>query len=218
MDCVAVYIDCENICYKDFEYINKEIRNYGRMIVCNLYADWRSDDMKNWCKVASTYGLNSIQCDKIKGKNSVDIKIAVDLTCFSYERDHVQNYFIVTTDSDFRHVIFPLREKNKMVYCIGYAKVNAALTGICDKYIKIENLRKKVNKTELEEYWSIIRDCVLEKGINNIGKIKQFLLLQFPTFDEKDYNEKRFSQFLLNKYPRKLEINTDYVKLINPKK
>lgn len=215
MDCIAVYIDCENISYKDFDYIDHEIRNYGRRIVCNLYADWKCKDMTRWNHVATSNGLQTIQCDKINGKNSVDLKIAVDITCFSYEKPHVNIYFIVTTDSDYRQVIFPLREKNKIVYGIGYSDVNKSLTSICDKYIKIENLRKdEINKTDIDKYWSIIKNCISDKGIRNIGRIKEQILLQYPTFDEKEYNERRFSQFLSKYYKKKIRFNNDNVELI----
>lgn len=215
MDCIAVYIDCENISYKDFDCIDHEIRNYGRRIVCNLYADWKCKDMIRWNNVATSNGLQTIQCDKINGKNSVDLKIAVDITCFSYEKSHVNIYFIVTTDSDYRQVIFPLREKNKIVYGIGYDNVNKSLTSICDKYIKIENLRKnETNKTDIDKYWCIIKNCLSDKGIRNIGRIKEQILLQYPTFDEKEYNERRFSQFLSKYYKKKIRFHNDNVELI----
>ena len=63
-------------------------------------------------------GITTIQCDKITGKNSTDIKLMVDIMKTLYEINHISLYYIVTSDSDFRHVIPQIKMRNKKVHCI----------------------------------------------------------------------------------------------------
>ena len=54
---IAVFIDGENINPNDFNYINKEIRTQGRVVISNVYGDWSDMNVKNWIEVARTNGI-----------------------------------------------------------------------------------------------------------------------------------------------------------------
>ena len=61
--------------------------------------------MNNWLSTASKYGIIPIQCERINGKNSSDIKLCVDIMRDLYNIDVITLFYIITTDSDYRHVI-----------------------------------------------------------------------------------------------------------------
>ena len=145
---IAVFIDGENINPNDFNYINKEIRTYGRVVISNVYGDWSDMNVKNWIEVARMNGILKIQCDKINGKNSVDLRMSVDIMKCLYTNNIINLFYLVTTDSDYRHVIFEIKQKNKKVYCIGSSNVNLGLSAICDKYTKIENIKRGIDIEE----------------------------------------------------------------------
>ena len=139
---IAVFIDGENINPHDFSYIDMEIRKYGRIVIYNVYGDWSDKQVKNWIPVARENGIMCIQCDKISGKNSVDLRLSVDIMKILYTNSMITLFYLITSDSDYRHVIFEIKQKNKKVYCIGSSQANIGLTSICDVYTKIENVKK----------------------------------------------------------------------------
>ena len=219
---IAVFIDGENINPNDFSYINKEIRTYGRVVISNVYGDWSDMNVKNWIEVARTNGILKIQCDKINGKNSVDLRMSVDIMKCLYTNNLINLFYLVTTDSDYRHVIFEIKQKNKKVYCIGSSNVNLGLTAICDKYTKIENIKRgidieenpkqkikkknlKINEkdkkyAEIQEYWSCIEDYLTNNGKTNLSNVKTIIQNNFPEFDYREYGYSKFSDFMKKNY------------------
>ena len=77
-------------------------------------------------------GQESIQCDRIKGKNSTDIKMAVDIMKALYNISHITLFYIVASDSDYRHVIPEIKLCNKKIYCIGSKNANKSIQSLCD--------------------------------------------------------------------------------------
>ena len=68
-----------------------------------------------------------------------------------YERQ-IDLFCILTTDSDFCHIVQKLKSKNKMVYIYGYGDiVNQSLLSICHQFINIKSLRTDLKKLEIEK-------------------------------------------------------------------
>lgn len=222
---IAIFIDGENINPNDYPYINKEIRSQGRIVISNVYGDWSDQNLKKWIDVAMVNGILKIQCDKINGKNSVDLRMSVDIMKYLFTNDLITLFYLVTTDADYRHVIFEIKQKNKKVYCIGSSNVNLGLTSICDKYTKInnikkiinsENLKQKKNKkvNEIQEYWKYIEEYLLNNGKTNLSNIKRIIQNNFPDFDYREYGFSKFSDFIKKNYKR-IDIDKDYIELIS---
>ena len=137
---IAVFIDGDNVSHNIISLIMNEIKNYGRIICCNVYADWSCENMKNWKLTANKLGIITIQCDRISGKNSTDIKMAVDVMKILYTVKHITLFYLVTSDSDYRHLVPEIKLLNKKVNCIGSVKSNNSLQSVCDVFTKIEVL------------------------------------------------------------------------------
>lgn len=203
---IGIFIDGENISYKDYKNILDDVRKYGQVSISNIYLDWTEN--KSWMEVSKNFGLTPIQCQKINGKNSVDLKIAVDIMETLYERQ-IDLFCILTTDSDFCHIVQKLKSRNKIVYIYGYANnINNSLLSICNQFINIKNLNNEP-MTDIEKYWSIIRHCIEEKNISNIGEIKSKIIQEIPSFDVKNYGVKRFLLFLKKYYKDKITFITN---------
>ena len=84
-DLIAVFIDGDNISHKNIPVILQEIRNYARIIINNIYCDWSSSEYYKLKLASIENGITTIQCDKITGKNSTDIKLMVDIMKTLYE-------------------------------------------------------------------------------------------------------------------------------------
>ena len=214
---IAIFIDGENISSKEYKYILEDIRKYGRISISNIYLDWTEN--KSWMDISKNFGITPIQCHKIKGKNSIDLKIAVDIMETIYEKN-IDIYCILTTDSDFCHIVQKLKSKNKIVYIYGLKiNTNQSLLSICDKFIDIQNLKWEDSKTEIDKYWEIIYECIEEKNISNIGEIKTQIIQQCSTFDVKNYGVSRFSKFLDKFFKDRIKfIGTENIKCHNYEK
>ena len=201
---IGIFIDGENISSKEYKMILQDIRRHGTISISNIYVDWTEN--RSWMAVSKNYGITPIQCNKINKKNSVDLKLAVDIMETLYERN-IDLFCILTTDSDFCHVVQKLKSRNKIVYIYGYGNiVNESLLSVCNQFFDIKNLGSDSESTsDIEKYWEIIRDCVEEKNISNIGEIKTKIIQECPTFDVKNYGVKRFLVFLKKYYHDKIE-------------
>lgn len=210
---IGIFIDGENISSKEYKYILEDIRKYGRISISNIYLDWTEN--QSWIDISKNFGIQPIQSHKIRGKNSIDLKIAVDIMETIYEKN-IDLFCILTTDSDFCHIVQKLKSKNKFVYIYGpKINMNQSLLSICDKFIDIQNLKKEDSRTEVDKYWEIIYDCIEEKNISNIGVIKTQIIQECPTFDVKNYGVNRFSKFLIKFYKKKIHfINTEQIRII----
>ena len=184
---IAVFIDSENINYKDYTYISKELKTAGTIIVYNIYGDWNDDNSYNWIDISITYGINKIQVDKIAGKESVDHKICVDMMEYLHTNKHIDIFYLITSDSDYRHVIHKIKEYNKKVYCIGNNPTTSCLVPVCNKYTQISVIKMKeqfgkitspVNKSKIQiksikKMMTINQDNIDKNNIekNNIDNI-----------------------------------------------
>ena len=130
MNTLAVFIDAENVGTSEFPQIQSNLKKLGQIIVYNIYADWSDSSMKNWLILSKENGINTIQCDKVSKKNSVDLKLTVDIMTSLYTNDHIDVFIIISTDSDFRHVIYEIKAKNKKTVVIGYDFANVSLKSI----------------------------------------------------------------------------------------
>lgn len=142
METIAAFIDGDNISHRDALIILQEMKGAGRLISCCVYGDWSDPAMRSWLRVAQENGLTTVQCEKISGKNSSDIKLMVDMMEYLYERSHITMFYIVTSDSDYRHVIPKIRSMGKKVNCIGSETANVSLKAICDIFTSVELLRR----------------------------------------------------------------------------
>ena len=211
---IGIFIDGENISSKEYKYILEDIRKHGRISISNIYLDWTEN--KSWLDISKNFGITPIQCNKINRKNSIDLKIAVDIMEILYERD-IDLFCILTTDSDFCHIVQKLKSKNKVVYIYGYENnTNNSLLSICNQFKDIKNLKiEDSSKTDIDKYWDIIYECIEEKNISNIGIIKTQIIQECPTFDVKNYGVNRFSKFLNKFFKKKIHfINTEKIRII----
>lgn len=214
MNQIAVYFDGDNVSYKDANIIVNEIKNYGSIIFSKVYGDWSQENMKTWQQTASNIGAIPIQCDRISGKNSSDLKICVDIMKDLYTIDNITLFYIITSDSDFRHIVPEIKTKNKKVNCIGYNNANISLKSICDTYTKIDVLKGKNNKPRKQLnknfYKEQIKEIIIgmDKDIVNISMIKEILTRKYQ-FDLREWQYAKMSYFIIDNFSNDFNIIRD---------
>lgn len=127
MRSLAVFYDCENIDGLNIEskilsLITAHINTLGVVIMQYGYADWSHSNMLKWKTLNNEYGIINEHCDTIKTKNSVDLKMALDVQRILYTRSHIDMFVIVSSDFDFRHLAKEIKENGRLVYGIGYKR------------------------------------------------------------------------------------------------
>jgi len=215
---IAVYIDGDNISPKYAEIIMDEIKNYGRIIISRVYGDYSKTELKSWLGKSTNCGIIPIQCCRISGKNSSDMKLCVDLMEDLYTLPDITLFYIVTNDSDYRHVISKIKIRNKKVNCIGSYKANMSLISMCDIYTKIEvlteinNKDKKIKDKEVKKipksYSKVIEELLLDKDSINLSLVKDKLTSKY-SFDLREWRCKNMTKFIEKYLPRKFKITTN---------
>ena len=220
---LAVFIDFQNIAYTDkkdakqlaahTKQVKTDMRgtiNYlksrGRLIVKKAYADWAGqfatyrqqmlEDSIELTEVPSQYS----------GKNSADIKLAVDALEIALSKDYIDTFVVISGDSDYAPLISMLREHNKYVIVIGRkGNLSALLKGYCDELknfsdIIIEKEEEVTDENDIRYAYKLLKEAANffnEKGkkINAAG-IKSHLIQLDSSFSQTKYGFKMWNDFL----------------------
>ena len=218
---IAIFIDGDNAHHRDVGVVMNEVHSYGRTVISRVYADWSCDNVKPWLEAATNSGIIPIQCDRIKGKNSTDIKLAVDIMKTLYSQPNISLYYIVTSDSDYRHVVSEIKIQNKKIHCIGSENANQSLKALCDTYTKIEVLRqtkkspksssskKKRQKLPLQQkklYQREMENLLDSCSEINISLFKDTLHRKYQ-FDYREYGYQKMSDFMSDNFKKTFDIS-----------
>ena len=146
---LAVLVDFENMARPgaksrgdfDIDLVLSRLAEKGRVVVKRAYADWsRYREAKIDLQNA---GLELIEMPSARegAKNRADIKLAVDAMELAYSREHVDNFVIVSGDSDFTPLVGKLRELNKRVIGMGNRESSSELLiANCDEFIFYDSI------------------------------------------------------------------------------
>ena len=153
---LAVLVDFENMARPgaksrgdfDIDLVLSRLAEKGRVVVKRAYADWsRYREAKIDLQNA---GLELIEMPSARegAKNRADIKLAVDAMELAYSREHVDNFVIVSGDSDFTPLVMRLKELNKRVIgCGTRGSTSRLIAETCDEFFFYDTLR---NESRLE--------------------------------------------------------------------
>lgn len=220
---IAIYIDGDSINPDYLEHIMKEINIDGRILISNIYADWSSNSKKNILTAACHNGITTIQADLISGKNSTDIKLAVDVMHTLYNTPSIDIYYLVVNDYDYRHLVPYIKQQCKKVHCIGTDQTNKSLINICDQFTSIKNIIKNIDIiTQVSRVKPIYNDIQvnnidIQKSIvqfirestteTDLSKLKNMLMRTYK-FDIRDTEYKTFKAYVLGKYGEIIKISS----------
>jgi len=130
---VAILIDYENLQISLKRYfklttprmslIIQEAQEHGRLVLARAYAPWTSQDLAIDAENLYRQGIDLIYVPA--GKNSADVRIAVDAVETATRNSNIGTYVIVTGDGDLIHPLNYLRQQGRKVVVIG---VDAAMS------------------------------------------------------------------------------------------
>lgn len=216
---IALFIDFENIAlgvrdakYKKFQIniLLERLLEKGKIVVKRAYSDWdKFPEYKRELHEAAIE-LIEIPARAYSGKNSADIRMAVDAMDMSWSKDHIDLFVIASGDSDFSPLVSKLKENDKFVIGVGVKNSTSdLLTSNCDEFIFYEDLVRNVqlgpavnttNKKEAECF-SLLIDSIKalmreNKEILWGSMVKQTMQRKRPSFNEEYYGYSTFSDLL----------------------
>ncbi|MDR1714156.1 MAG: NYN domain-containing protein [Coriobacteriales bacterium] len=153
---LAVFIDYENLALgatpkkggkripasqPDIGKVLERLVEKGKLVAKRAYSDWqRFPD--------AVGGLHELGIDLLEipdrartGKNSADIRLAVDAIELCHTKDYIDTFVIVSGDSDFTPLVSKLKENGKTVIGVGmYDSTSQLLAANCDEFIFYEDI------------------------------------------------------------------------------
>jgi len=210
--------------------ILEKASEYGRIVSATAYADWTDGDFR---QAPPTLYSNGISPRYISARyfpggksqkrrtNSIDVMLAVECSDFLHSHPQVDTYVLVTGDGDFIPLVSLLRSKGKIVVVIGVSEATSYhLIESADHFISYASLLeedraarakdKETKKETADPYKELVRAVeALKKGGKTrvLGQVKQQMIVQLGSFDERNAGFKKFKDFVVEAERRNL-VNT----------
>jgi uncharacterized protein (TIGR00288 family) len=153
---VALLIDYENLQVSLKRHFNlttprmsliiQEALEYGRLVLSRAYAPWTSPDLSIDAENLYRQGIDLIYTPA--GKNSADVRMAVDAVDLTSRMDNIGTILFVTGDGDLIHPLNYLRQQGARVVVIGVdAAMSRMLSSAADAVLIYErDLDPSVNR------------------------------------------------------------------------
>ena len=210
--------------------ILEKSREYGRIVSATAYADWTDGDFR---QAPPTLYSNGISPRYISARyfpggrsqkrrtNSIDVMLAVECADFLHYHPQVDTYVLVTGDGDFIPLVSLLRSRGKNVVVIGVSEATSYhLIESADHFISYASLleeeraarvRDRQPKKKTSDPYKELVSAVeaLKKGGKTrvLGQVKQQMIVQLGSFDERNEGFKKFKDFVVEAERRGL-VNT----------
>ena len=210
--------------------ILEKSREYGRIVSATAYADWTDGDFR---QAPPTLYSNGISPRYISARyfpggrsqkrrtNSIDVMLAVECADFLHYHPQVDTYVLVTGDGDFIPLVSLLRSRGKNVVVIGVSEATSYhLIESADHFISYASLLEEERaarardrapkKKTADPYKELVRAVeALKKGGKTrvLGQVKQQMIVQLGSFDERNEGFKKFKDFVVEAERRGL-VNT----------
>jgi uncharacterized LabA/DUF88 family protein len=210
--------------------ILEKAREYGRIVSTTAYADWTDGDFRDAPPTLYSNGISPryISARYFPGgksqkrrTNSIDVMLAVECSDFLHTHPQVDTYVLVTGDGDFIPLVTLLRSRGKKVVVIGVSEATSYhLIESADDFVSYASLLeeeraarardKEPKKKAADPFKELVRAVeTLKKGGKTrvLGQVKQQMIVQLGSFDERNAGFKKFKDFVVEAERRGL-VNT----------
>jgi hypothetical protein len=227
-----MFIDWENIKYSllnrdnrlpNVQALKETAGRFGRVVTAKAYANWQEGHNLRDPNDLYSVGIEPVYVPTIfvgpgdpttdglpRRKNSVDIKLAVDVVEFSLLHPQVETFVFVTGDGDFIHLINAVRARGKRVVIIGASwNTSWQLTSSADQFIAYDvdvdppaqrPAAKPAAAPPVDEAFRVLADVVKyvrEKRRPNVfAQVKLLMTTRMGSFDEQTYGFSKFKDFM----------------------
>lgn len=223
---IAVLIDYENLALgtgrrrrnghqepgpaPDIKLILERLVDKGRINAKRAYCDWQR--FSGAITPLHELGIELIEIPDraVTGKNSADIRLAVDAMEICLTKDHIDTFAILSGDSDFSPLVAKLKEFGKTVVGVGMKEATSSLlVEVCDEFVFYEDLtrgsgvpdfKSKVDKDKHECYQLLFEtiDALQRESDEFIlaSRLKHTMKRKRPQFSERSFGYRSFTELL----------------------
>lgn len=224
---IAVFIDYENFAagtgasknkasahgkrtQPNMKCVFSRLVDKGRITLKRAYCDWQR--FKQDVTPLHELGIELIEIPdrSSTGKNSADIRLAVDATEMCLTKDHIDTFVILSGDSDFSPLVSKLKEFGKTVIGIGAKPITSSLlVEVCDEFIFYEDILSQAGIPEFKDivpaekhpcYQLLLEtiDALQHENDSAIfaSHLKITMIRKCPQFSERSYGYRCFSALL----------------------
>lgn len=217
MEKVAIFLDVENLSgwlkADGGKALLERANKLGRVVVRRAYGDFSIPSVNARQQELNLLGFEYVHvCHPVKGKNSADIQIVVDVMEYLGRIPDLKWIILATGDSDFSPLFRRLRELGKSVIGVGpHSALSEAVKNTCDEFIRTDTNTKSANDSQKKssdenksnqnqshrEALDLLRSVIIKfpDGISP-GSLKQELCRANSKFNEKNLGFNQFIKFL----------------------
>ena len=189
---IGLFFDAENISAKFVDEIFDELAKAGKVIIKKAYHNWSCSQSKSWSLKLQEFAIELIQVfSNITGKNSVDIKLTVDVTNLTHT-NHVDIIVLASSDSDF--TVLATDIKSKGIEVIGFGE-NKTPTCFRKAFSSFYELPKK-KKDAITVLKDAIRNTQKENGYANVSDITRYLKNKDASYNAQNYGASKWSDII----------------------
>lgn len=207
---VAIFLDVENLSgwlkADGGEALLERANELGRVVVRRAYGDFSISSVSIRQPELNLLGFEFVHVyHPVKGKNSADIQIVVDVMEYLARIPDLEWVVLATGDSDFSPLFRRLRELGKSVVGVGpRSALSEAVKKSCNRFIYIDEesttngLSAALKTTQLHEDAMDLLERVLDKfpdGVS-LSTLKNEMLEIDSAFDEHNLGFGGFMKFL----------------------
>ncbi len=207
---IAVLIDGENFPAANAEALFKAIGTWGEPAIRRVYGDPEDPRMKAWVSAAKAHNIAfGASQGYTKAKNSSDIALCVDAMDLLLTR-RLAGFCLVTSDSDFTHLVYRVREHGLRIYGVGESKAAEGFRAHYDDFRvldapkpKAKNKPKAIAPKQVPpppalplEVESAIGFVAGKKGWSKVKSVENRLKTQSPLFKVTDHGAANLQDLL----------------------
>ncbi|AUB31763.1 NYN domain-containing protein [Spiroplasma floricola] len=191
---IALFIDFDNFNNEQhFKILIEELEQMGNILYKGaFYSDTKDKEVK---EKATNYGITDfiVEPSYSKGKNTVDIRMALDVQDMLFYKEYIDCFCLATNDLDFAPILKRLKLKNKTVIGAGLSGTNQLYKKICDRFISVDTIEQAIGNENNKKSQTVKNKS---NSINlNDKKVKELIELVNNIMDNNDKDDQGYIQF-----------------------